>query len=263
MGRPRLLDLFCGAGGAAMGYHRAGFDVVGVDIKPQPHYPFEFHQEDALAILTFGPTSEFDAIHASPPCQSETTMSNRHRGRGGLADEREDLLSPTLELLAEIGMPWVVENVPGARAKMPNPITLHGGMFGLGVHRPRLFSSNVLLLVPQAAQVKDPVGVYGKAHDGRRLFDRADGTTQWAASSLEEAQEAMAMDWADWHGTKEAIPPAYTEYIGKHLLAHLPAVTPPSRDAREPEFAAAAELEAEELAAGYPIGQTVKRPTED
>ena len=105
--RPRLLDLFCGAGGAAMGYYRAGFDVVGVDIKPQPRYPFEFHQGDALAY----PTDRFDAIHASPPCQaySQGTLSQRARG-----DVYPDLVAPTRQTLNCSGLPWVIENVPGA-----------------------------------------------------------------------------------------------------------------------------------------------------
>jgi DNA (cytosine-5)-methyltransferase 1 len=139
------------------------------------------------------------------------------------------LLTPTLELLNDIAIPWVVENVLGARPLMPNAAILHGGMFGLGVHRPRLFSSNLLLLVPKVAKPPVTVGVYGKAPDGRMLRDssvkrwkgrRSDGQTfQRAAGSLVEAQTAMGMDWADWHGTKEAVPPAYTEYIGAQLLA--------------------------------------------
>jgi DNA (cytosine-5)-methyltransferase 1 len=215
-----------------MGYHRAGFDVVGVDIEPQPHYPFEFVQMDALRWLQDFSALRWDtymgrridAIHASPPCQAETTMSNRHRGTGGLADRRADLLTPTLEALVSVGLPWVVENVVGARSKMREytPMLLHGGMFGLGVDRPRLFCSNMLLMSHQPApRPLDPIGVYGKAPDGRRLFDRADGTTQYAAKDLAQAQKAMGMDWADWHGTKEAIPPAYTEYIGAQLVRHV------------------------------------------
>jgi len=228
-GRPRLLDLFCGAGGAAVGYHRAGFDVVGVDVAPQKNYPFEFHQADAMSTLKrldlfagFTDSGEpFDAIHASPPCQFATTMSNRWRGAGGFADERTNLLTGTLELVRESGLPWVVENVAGARPFMPDPTLLHGGMFGLGVNRPRLFSASFLILIPEAAAVTDPIGVYGKAPDGRRLCTRADGTSQRAASSLKQAQAAMGMDWGDWHGVKEAIPPAYTEFIGTQLLAYL------------------------------------------
>src|SRR6185312_3124266 len=118
--RPRLLDLFCGAGGAAMGYHRAGFDVVGVDIEDQPHYPFRFVKADALTALgeVGGMWTGFDAIHASPPCQFATNMSNRWRGTGGTADVHLNLLTPVRELLRAIGLPYVIENVPGAKKHM-------------------------------------------------------------------------------------------------------------------------------------------------
>lgn len=212
---PRLLDLFCGAGGAAMGYHRAGFEVVGVDINPQPHYPFEFHQADAL---TF-PLDGFGVIHASPPCQFSTTMSNRWRGAGGRADEHVNLIPETRAAIGHLMLPYVIENVPGAKRWLVNPITLSGGVFGLGVDRPRLFESNVLLLGHPRVTTDDPIGVYGKAHDGRRLFTRADGTQQRAAASLEEAGTAMGIDWMTWVELKEAIPPAYTEWIGRQLMA--------------------------------------------
>lgn len=238
--RPRLLDLFCGAGGAGMGYHRAGFDVVGVDIAPQPHYPFEFHQADALDVLGCWDEHdgrcwpEIDAIHASPPCQHFSTMGNRSRAEGKRRlPPTVDLLTPTLALLREVRLPWVVENVAGAKALMPNAIVLSGGMLGLGVHRPRYFVSNVLLLTPpRAAPPPNGVGVYGRTHDGRQLFNRKSNGTYRAPRSLEEAREAMGMDWADWHGTKEAIPPAYTEFIGWQLLAHLQAKAAPRTPAR-------------------------------
>ena len=203
-----------------MGYHRAGFDVVGVDIEPQPRYPFEFYQGDALAFVAER-GHEFDAIHASPPCQAHTTMSNRWRGAGGKADEWLNLIPATRERLEATGRPWVLENVPGAKAHMLAPIVLHGGMFGLRVHRPRLFDSSVLLLIPEARQVTNPLGIYGKHHDGRFLFRRTDGTEQRAPKTLAEAQDAMGMPWADWNGCREAIPPAYTEFIGRQLLDHL------------------------------------------
>jgi DNA (cytosine-5)-methyltransferase 1 len=218
--RPRLLDLFCGAGGAAVGYHRAGFDVIGVDIKPQPRYPFKFHEADALTY----PLDGFEAIHASPPCQARTTMSNRWRGAGGLADQRVDLLQPMWTRLDDCTVPVVIENVLGKHIDaLPLPwIKLHGGMFDLGVHRPRLFWSNRLLLEPgRPAQVADPVGVYGKHHDGRRLFTRTDGTEQRAPATLTAAHAAMGIDWMTWRELAESIPPAYTQFIGQQLLAHL------------------------------------------
>lgn len=211
----RLLDLFCGAGGCSMGYHRAGFEVVGVDIEPHPDYPYELIVADAMDVLADRDYLDtFDVVHASPPCQAYTTMSNRARG------EWPDLLEPVLVALRSWGGTWVVENVPGARRHMPDPMTLHGGMFGLGVSRPRLFSSNTLLLSPgQFPAVDDPIGVYGARPDGRRLRTRADGTEQRAARSIEEGLAAMGIDWmTDWRDVAEAIPPAYTEHIGVQLL---------------------------------------------
>ena len=223
MTRPKLLDLFCGAGGAAMGYHRAGFDVVGVDVRPQPRYTFEFIQADAI---TF-PLEGFDAIHASPPCQAFTQMSARWRGKGTKADSHLDLLTPTLARLSTVERPWVVENVQGARHHMRADLRLHGGMFGLGVHRPRLFQSNVLLLAPGAKTCVSPIGVYGTKPDGRTTYRyRNNGNMKGkslirAAKSIEEASDVMAIDWMIWEEIREAIPPAYTEFIGKQLLAAL------------------------------------------
>lgn len=208
-----------------MGYHRAGFTVTGVDNRPQPRYPFAFVLGDALEyIAEHG--HEYDVIHASPPCQRFTQMSARWRGRGGKADSHEDLLTPTLALLKDIGVPWVVENVVGARRHMPAHLTLHGGQFGLGVHRPRLFASSVLLLSSPAAQTVDPIGVYGPRADGRRLFTRkymnGKVSIQRAAHSAEEACAAMGIVTPmTWDEVKEAIPPAYTYWIGRQLMAAL------------------------------------------
>jgi DNA (cytosine-5)-methyltransferase 1 len=215
--RPRLLDLFCGAGGAAVGYHQAGFDVVGVDIAPQPRYPFSFIHADALEYLNgqnHSGIQAWDAIHASPPCQAYTTMANRH-GRSEYA-----VIDRTRELLLEAGLPYVIENVRGALRHMRNPAELTGEMFHLGVHRPRLFETNWLLLThPPATRQLDPVAVYGK-NDQRLLWKRADGTELHAAT-LEDAQAAMGIDWMGWDEIKEAIPPAYTELIGHQLLQHI------------------------------------------
>lgn len=225
---PLLLDLFCGAGGCSVGYARAGFSVIGIDIEPHPDYPFTLAECDAVAyldlLLRHPRKPQPRVIHASPPCQAYTTMSNRARG------DWPDLVQPTIARLtrwsAMTGGAWVVENVPGARSQMPDTsITLHGGMFGLGVDRPRLFASNVMLLAPVAPRVADPVGVYGKAPDGRRLFTRADGSSQYAAASLAEGAEAMGIDWmTDWRDIAEAIPPAYTEFIGEQLMDHVKGV---------------------------------------
>lgn len=225
MGRPLLLDLFCGAGGAAMGYHRAGFDVLGVDKDPQPFYPFRFVQADALRSLETWDLSTFGAIHASPPCQFFTQMRASWRGRG-VNDGYSDLLTPMLAMLRGRETPWVVENVVGAGKAMRATLALHGGMFGLGVHRPRLFESNVLILAPRAPLTEKPIGVYDRGprtvtHYRTRLNGNGKGRSEMRiARTLEEARELMGMPWADWHGCKEAIPPAYTEHIGAQLIGN-------------------------------------------
>ena len=208
--KPRLLDLFCGAGGAARGYQLAGFHVTGVDIVDQPNCcGDEFYRGDALTFAIHG----FDAIHASPPCQAYTTMNNRH-GSSSLA-----LIDETRRLLEATGLPWVIENVVGARAHMRSPLVLTGEMFGLGVHRRRLFESNVLIPgIPVPPRQEEAIAVYGKL-DGRRLWTRADGSVLTAPRTLEPAAEAMGIDWMTWDELREAIPPAYTEYIGRHLIA--------------------------------------------
>jgi DNA (cytosine-5)-methyltransferase 1 len=222
---PKLLDLFCGAGGAAKGYQRAGFYVVGVDIKPQSHYcGDEFVQCDALEYLVVH-GHEYDAIHASPPCQAFTQMSAKYRGKGGVADSHPDLLTPTREELARYSCPWVIENVPGAKRHMRATAILHGGMFGLGVHRPRLFESNVLLMAPYGKRTRLPIGVYGHRPDGRTLWHyRNNGDMKGkksvirCARSIEEARRVMGIDWMGWDEIREAIPPAYTEWIGRQLM---------------------------------------------
>ena len=154
---PRLLDLFCGAGGAAMGYHRAGFDVVGVDIAPQPRYPFEFHQADAM---TF-PLDGFDAIHASPPCQAYSRLRHLPWLAG---KEYPLLLTPTWERLATHGVPWVIENV--ADAPMPYSIVVCGWTIGLPIYRHRRFGSSFLLLAPPHRRHVHVIA------PGKRLNDR-------------------------------------------------------------------------------------------
>jgi DNA (cytosine-5)-methyltransferase 1 len=220
--KPRLLDLFCGAGGAARGYQDAGFYVVGVDLEPQPDYcGDEFHRADALSVLGAivndrrGPSlKNLNAIHASPPCQAYTTMSNRH----GRSDVR--LIAEVRALLIQTGLPYVIENVAGARRELVDPVRLCGRSLGLPIHRHRLFETNFPVLVPPCVRGDDAFGIYGKL-DGRRLWTRADGSEYHAAATLEEAQAAMEMPWADWHGVKEAIPPRYAEHIGHQLVQHL------------------------------------------
>lgn len=204
----------------------AGFHVTGVDHKNQPHYVGEcFRIADALTY----PLEGFDFIWASPPCQFATQMSARWRVKGGTkANDHEDLLTPTRERLAKTGLPFVIENVPGAvtvMGKFPL-LRLSGAMFGLGVHRIRLFESNLPLMAPPIRRAPPGfIGVFGERPDGRRLWTRKNVSGSISeircAKSLAEAQLAMGMDWADWHGTKEAVPPAYAEFIGKWALQFL------------------------------------------
>lgn len=219
-GRPRLLDLFCGAGGCSVGYKRAGFDeIVGVDIEPQPNYPFEFVQADALKCLQSGWWWEegFDAIHASPPCQAYTAMNQRWAESRA---KNPDLIARTRELLEATGLPYVIENVANAVSELRSPVQLCGRSFGLSIHRHRLFETNFPVMAMPCPGGRSPFGIYGKL-DGRRLWTRSDGTELRAASNLEEAQEAMGMDWSDWDGLREAVPSAMTEHIGSYLMTHL------------------------------------------
>ena len=219
MTRPLILDLFCGAGGAAEGYYRAGFDVVGVDNVDQPDYPFPFVQMDALRYLEDRGNYLAAAIHASPPCQSYSAMSNRW------GSDHPELIGQVRDLMPE-GIPYVIENVQEARRDMVDPvIRLTGEMFGLRVHRPRLFELGgwFTFQPPTPPRQPDAVAVYGKP-DGRRLVTRTDGSELRAWASIEEGQQALGIDWTDdWHQLREAIPPAYTEWIGGQLLAHLEA----------------------------------------
>ncbi len=224
----RLLDLFCGAGGAGMGYHRAGFEVVGVDINPQPRYPFEFHQADALEYLAEH-GQEFDVIHASPPCQAHSVASIVHKNRG---KQYISLVAPTREALVANGRPFIVENVPGA--PLHNPIVLCGTMFGLGVLRHRLFEGNIFLFTPEHLPHE------GKIGDGK-YFSVAGGAGRWKSwgsvhrdiskGTAAEWREAMGINWMTRNEIKQAIPPAYTEYIGKQIMAALKAVEEDSHHA--------------------------------
>lgn len=211
--RPRLLDLFCGAGGAAAGYCRAGFDVVGVDIKPQPHYPFTFYQADAM---TF-PLDGYDVVHASPPCQDHSTLGGLYAKHG-----TGWMLRATIARVAAAGVPYVVENVGGAARDMSTTLTLHGGMFGLGVNRLRRFQSNILILAPASPRTRDPIDVTGTGGPAGRPPGQRGGIHR-KPRNLAHAREAMGIDWMTRPELNQAIPPAYTEYIGLQLLDALAA----------------------------------------
>lgn len=216
--KPRLLDLFSGAGGAAMGYHRAGFEVVGVDIESQPNYPFEFWQADAIETLECGRIGpwmleDFDAVDASPPCQA-FSLATLYHGRKQ-ADTHPDLIAPVRDLLEQTGLPYVIENVVGAPIR--KDVLLCGEMFGLRVHRHRYFeTSGFFVMQPRHS----PHTLKGAAHN----CHIEDGYTRIVAGNYanhEDASEAMGIDWMTRQELAEAIPPAYTEHIGMYLRAEL------------------------------------------
>jgi DNA (cytosine-5)-methyltransferase 1 len=208
---PLLLDLFCGAGGAAEGYVRAGFEVVGVDIVRQPHFPYAFRQGDALNPSDWLEATNGrmpDAIHASPPCQA-FTAAQVIRGR-----THPNLIDPLRSMLIASGLPWVIENVPGS--PLIDPVTLCGLMFGLDVDRDRLFESNITLTQPDHPAHDRP-----KAKMGRPPKDGDIIQVVGNFSGVAYARRAMGIDWMMRNELREAIPPAYTEYVGKQILETL------------------------------------------
>jgi DNA (cytosine-5)-methyltransferase 1 len=208
--KPRILDLFCGAGGASVGYYRAGFDVVGVDIEPQKNYPFEFHQADALHYLAEH-WREFDVVHASPPCQRFSAMS---ACRPGLAESYPDLIVATRELLKLTGLPYVIENVPGS--PLLNPITLCGQMVGLDLYRHRLFESNVHLWQPAHPKHVKPASRAGHWTPGTVMSVSGHVSPMW------KAREAMGgIDWMNRAELAESIPPQFAELVGAQILEHI------------------------------------------
>ena len=224
----RLLDLFCGAGGAATGYHRAGFDdIVGIDIVPQPNYPFRFIQADALTPPV--DLDAFDLIHASPPCQAYSTQGRW--SRWGTPPSSPPLIGATQTMLDEATVPFVIENVPGARGALREPmLALRGDQFGLKVRRLRYFELGHWYILSEPLPPSRPsrlvLGVYGRAPDGRALSASRTREQLRAPHSVAEAQTAMGINWVDdWRGIAEAVPPAYTEYIGRAFLDQLARVS--------------------------------------
>jgi len=225
MNRPLLLDLFCGAGGAAMGYHRAGFDVVGVDIKPQPHYPFTFYEYDAMQLLRdlaangadyfIGWGRDFDAIHASPPCQDHTRGgSHPKHGTGWMLPAARTLLEQTLE-------PWVIENVPGS--PMRADYKLCGCMFDLRLPGMQLVRERWFETSWHGFEMREPCH-----HTGPAISVTGHGTTSYARDkigrnpTIAEYRALMGgIDWMNRDELSQAIPPQYTEHIGSRLLEHL------------------------------------------
>lgn len=223
--KPRLLDLFCGAGGCSMGYHREGFDVVGVDINPQKNYPFPFIQMDAMEAMrrllagegllaSDGRTyylKDFAVIHASPPCQAYSRSRNN-----GCHKDAPRLIEPTRKLLKKSGLLYVIENVENA--PLINPVLICGHQFGLHtgqwqLPRHRIFESNVSLKSEPCTHTRGmTIGVYGN------------GTNKWHREKFgrcileKKKREAMGIDWMTRKELTQAIPPAYCEFIGRQLM---------------------------------------------
>ena len=215
--KPRLLDLFCCAGGAGMGYRNAGFEVVGVDINPQPHYPFSFIKADVLELAPEFIAS-FDAVHASPPCQSYSDLAKRN-GNGHMWPR---LIEPVREMLANSGLPFVIENVDGA--PLIDAVILCGTMFPkLRVLRHRLFEANFDIVPP-------PHKKHPRVHTFDRRKSHFGKTDEWkdfvqvtggGNCTLAAAREAMGIDWMTKAEINESIPPAYTQLIGQQLLEQM------------------------------------------
>jgi len=202
---PKLLDLYCCQGGAGMGYKLAGFEVTGVDLFPQPRYPFKFIQADAIEYLR-AHGHEYAAVHASPPCQAHT------KAQKIMGNEHPELIEPTREVLLDLGIPYVIENVP--EAPLLDAVELCGAMFDLGTYRHRLFETNFPLLVPA-----HPKHEARTTKMGRKPVDGEMMHVVGNFSGVEKAKEAMGIDWMTRDGLRESIPPAYTRLIGKQLMA--------------------------------------------
>ena len=217
--KPRILDLFCGAGGTSMGLHRAGFDVTGVDLAPMPNYPFKFHRGDALDFLAEH-AHEFDAFWAGPPCQSSCALT-KGTNRVTKAMNHFDLIPATRAALQATGRPWVIENVQGAEVR--RDITLCGEMFpGLAVIRHRYFEVNGFPVM-QPPHIKHRGRVAGWRHgeyfDGpyRQVYGDGGGK-----GTVAEWQVAMGITWTDVRKEiAEAIPPAYSEYVGGQIIEQI------------------------------------------
>lgn len=212
MKRPRLLDLFCGAGGTSVGYHRAGFDVTGVDHDAQKNYPFAFIRADALAYVA-AHGHEYAAIAASPPCQRYSRVTHVRGDR----DAHPDLLAPTREALIASGRPWVIENVVGAPLR--NPILLCGTMFGLQVFRHRLFEMSFFCLTPPHGR---HIGTTNSHRWAGAEYDDLRGgyvtVTGGGNCRVATARRAMGIDWMTKRELNQAIPPEYTAFVGAALL---------------------------------------------
>lgn len=205
----RIVDLYCSAGGASKGYHDAGFEVVGVDLYPQPHYPFEFVQMDAFEFYNKY-WSDFDIVAASPPCQEYTKSAIQWRKSG---KKYPDDVNNCRNMFLNTGQPYIIENVPGAQ--LIDPIFLNGSYFGLLVHRPRYFECSFFVDQPVIPKTKRPVKMGRPVEDGDIIQPVGH------FSGVEYAKRQMEIDWMTGKELSQAIPPAYTKYIGEYAIRYL------------------------------------------
>jgi DNA (cytosine-5)-methyltransferase 1 len=205
----KLLDLFCGVGGASVGYANAGFEVTGIDLKHGKRYPYTYIRGNVLDYLNPEFLSQFDVIHASPPCQTHS-ITKHLRNAQGKSTSKVDLIPETRAALIASGKPYIIENVMGS--PLIDPVMLCGSAFGLKVRRHRIFESNMPLKGTTCNHKEQgrPVGVYGSLRDEIPKGGKT-------AESIEQAREAMGMSWAIWSELVEAIPPAYTKYLGEQI----------------------------------------------
>jgi DNA (cytosine-5)-methyltransferase 1 len=210
----KLLDLYCGVGGASAGYAAAGFEVHGVDLKHGKRYPYIYLRADVLDVLQDDNfIQQFDVIHASPPCQTHS-ITQHLRNAQGKTTSKVDLIPQTRAALIASGKPYIIENVPGS--PLINPVQLCGSSFNLKVRRHRLFESNMPIKgtgCNHKAQGR-PIGVYGSLNDQIPNGGKT-------AVNITEARQAMGIDWAIWTELVEAIPPVYTDYLGAQIVSWL------------------------------------------
>lgn len=220
--RPKLIDFCCCQGGASAGYVAAGFDVYGIDIVGQPKYPYPFLRANAIEALVwliegngfrfsngeFLHLDDFAAAHGSPPCQAHTLAQRIQK------NDHPDLIEPMRFLFEQTGMPWIIENVPGSPLR--DPVELCGAMFGLRTYRHRLFESSVPLTAPA-----HPIHTAKTTKMGRAPKPGEFMHIVGNFSGAQQGREAMGMPWASRDGLREAIPPAYTEHVGRQLIGHL------------------------------------------
>jgi DNA (cytosine-5)-methyltransferase 1 len=206
----KLLDLYCGVGGASVGYARAGFEVTGIDLKHGKRYPYTYIRADVLEVIKdIDYLRQFDVIHASPPCQTHS-ITQHLRNAQGKSTSKIDLIPQTRQALIQSGVNYIIENVPGS--PLLDPVQLCGSSFGLKVRRHRLFESNMPIkgsICNHKLQGR-PVGVYGSLNDEIPKGGKT-------ATTIDEARKAMDMDWAIWTELVEAIPPAFTQYLGEQI----------------------------------------------